>query len=296
MRIALASCSDLPDWEVDDHALHRALEARGVEHAVLPWDAGVDWAGFDAVLLRTTWDYHRRHEAFVAWCAAVEGATRLFNPAAVVRWNTDKLYLRELAAHGVPLAPTVWIPRGSAPDAAALLGGLDWGRAFIKPIVGANASDTLRFSLDAAGLRAAQEHLDGMLGRTGAMVQPYLDAVEREGERSAILVDGQVTHCVRKVPAAGDYRVQDDWGASDGPTSFDQQDLEVVRGVLAAAAVVCPEAADLLYARVDLLPGVDGAPVLAELEVVEPSLFLRHGPWCADRLADALLRRLGGGA
>lgn len=295
MRIALASFRDIPDWEVDDQVLHRALDDRGVDWAAHPWDDDIDWSRFDAVLLRTTWDYHHRRDSFVAWCDAVEQQTRLYNPAAVVRWNTDKSYLRELARHGVPLAPTVWIERDSRPDAAALLGQLGWGRAFIKPIIGANASDTLRFDLDPAGLAAAQQHLDGMLGRTGAMVQPYLAAVETEGERSAILVAGEVTHCVRKVPARGDYRVQDDWGATDGPTAFDQHDLDVVHGVMAAAAMVCPAAVDLLYARVDLLPGTDGRPVLAELEVVEPSLFLRHGRHCADRLADALLSRIDAG-
>lgn len=289
MRIALATCSDLPDWEVDDAPLHAALRARGVALEQPPWDAPVDWSAFDAVLIRTTWDYWHRRDAFVAWAESTAAQTRLLNPARVVAWNTDKRYLRPLG-EAVPLAPTVWLEQNQAVDLAALLTARGWPRGFIKPVVGASASDTLRFSADEA--HTAQTHLDALLARQGAMVQPYLPRVETDGEFSAIFVDGQITHGVRKVPVPGDYRVQDDYGASDEPYTLSPAEAAAAQRVLAAAESLLG-VGTLLYARADFLWADDGTVFLNELELVEPSLFFRHGPGAAERLADALIRRAG---
>lgn len=286
MRIALATCAQLPDWEVDDRPLVAELEARGVEVLEPAWDAsGVDWSAFDACLIRTTWDYMARQEDFVAWAARVEQVTRLFNPAATVRWNTHKRYLRELEARGAPLAPTVWLDRGAAVDVAAMVRERGWTRAFVKPQVGASARETLRFDADRAGIAAAQAFLERTLAVEDMMVQPYLPSVETEGELSAIFFDGRYSHGVRKVPVAGDYRVQDDFGAHDEPYRF--------RGAeLALAERLAGLAGGLLYARVDLLRDPAGQLRLNELEVVEPSLFFRHDEAAAGRLAAALIDRV----
>jgi glutathione synthase/RimK-type ligase-like ATP-grasp enzyme len=290
VRIALASCNDLPDWEVDDAPLHDALRARGADLRVLPWDApGVDWGGFDAVLVRTTWDYQARPAAFLAWADRV--GPRLHNPAAVIRWNLDKRYLRALAAEGVPLAPTVWLEPGDAVDLGAVLDARGWEAGFLKPVVGASARATHRFSRQEAA--AAQSWLAPVLAREAMMLQPYLPAVEGFGEVSAICIEGEEAHWVRKVPVPGDYRVQDDHGASDEPFAPAVADRALARGVLAAARRVLGRDAPLLYARVDLLRDGAGAWVLTELELVEPSLFFRHGPGTAELLAGALLRRAG---
>jgi len=286
--IALATCRDLPDWEVDDGPLRAALDAAGAAWADVPWDDGrVDWSSFDAVLVRTTWDYTRRKDEFVAWARRVEAATRLFNPAEVIEWNTDKRYLRSLEAAGVPVIPTIWIERGERPRIAERLAGTGWARAFLKPSVGATAEGTLPFDVDPAGLEAAETHAAGLLAERSVLLQPFLDRVRTEGECSMILVDGEVAHGVRKVPVPGDYRVQDDFGAHDEPWRPGPDDLKLGRRAVDATGF------DLLYARVDLIADDQGRLRLTELELVEPSLFLRHGPNTAELLVRALLARIG---
>lgn len=288
MRIALASCTDLPDWEVDDLPFHTALRERGADLHVLPWDApGVDWETFDAVLVRTTWDYQTRPAAFLAWADSV--GPRLLNPAAVLRWNLDKRYLRELAEAGAPLAPTVWLEPGQPVDLSEVLQEQGWSAGFLKPVVGASARATHRFTPSEAA--AAQAWLDPVLEREAMMFQPYLPAVEGFGEVSAVCIDGTARHWVRKIPVPGDYRVQDDHGASDEPFAPAPADEALAARVLATASRLLGLESPLLYARVDLLRDGTGAWVLTELELVEPSLFFRHGPSTAGALADALLDR-----
>jgi glutathione synthase/RimK-type ligase-like ATP-grasp enzyme len=295
MRLALPTHRELPDWEVDDLPLHAALRARGARVERPIWDEpGTDWSGFDAVLIRTTWNYQEKRADFVAWAEAVERVTRLFNPARVVRWNTEKTYLFDLARRGVRVTPTVWLERGRRVDLAELCETHRITRGFLKPIVGAASRGTLRFAADHAGLASAQAHADRLLPQEGLMLQPYRDTVETEGELSLILVDGEPLHGVRKVPVPGDYRVQDDFDATDLPHVFAPDELESLRAIVAAAELELGlPPAGLLYARVDVLRAPDGGLYLNELEIVEPSLFFRHGPSSAGRLAEALLRRIG---
>ncbi len=289
MRIALATCSNPPDWEVDDKPLHAALVERGVEIVHPVWsDSAFDWGGCDACLIRTTWDYYERREAFVAWAARVAAQTRLFNPFELVQWNTDKHYLRDLESRGVSIVETVWLETGAQADLKRVLAERGWDRAFLKPVIGSTARETLRFDSGRNGIKQATRHLDRMLAGESMMLQPYLSAVETEGELSVILIDGQVSHCVRKIPVPGDYRVQDDFGASDEPIELSAPDLDLARSIV--AKVDWP----WLYGRVDFLRDSQGQLRLSELEMVEPSFFFRHCPGAADRLAAALCRRLGG--
>jgi hypothetical protein len=300
MRIALPTRRFLPDHERDDLPFHAALRERGVHVEQPIWDDdAVEWATFDAVLIRSTWDYTDKYPQFLAWVERVAECTRLFNPAPLVVWNTHKQYLRELEGHGVPLADTVWFATGQQHDLAAAVRARGITRGFLKPLVGANARNTLRFDVaDPTQLADAQAHLARLTLSTDMMLQPYLASVEREGELSAIFFDGVLSHAVRKVPVAGDYRVQDDWGAHDEPIVLDPEALAVCEQTLSGMAACARQhgwdiALPLLYARVDLLRDDDGRWVLNELEVVEPSLFFRHGPEAAQMLARALLLRLG---
>jgi hypothetical protein len=277
MRLALATCTKLPEWEVDDAPLHEALRAMGHQVEQPPWDADVDWQRFDGVLIRTTWDYTARRDAFVAWCHGL--GERVHNTGAVVAWNTHKGYLRELEALGVPIVPTVWLEQGSRFSISELA----TGQVFLKPCVAANADGTGRFE---ATDPAAQAHADALVATGDAMLQPFLPSVGSQGERSAIVVDGVVTHCVCKVPAAGDYRVQDDFGATDGPHSPSEAEAALIQATLAALPT------GLLYARIDWLLSDDGAPMINEVELVEPSLFFRHAPHAAEVLARAFVARI----
>lgn len=292
-RVALAGCREVgtwgiggdgpKPWERDDKVLVDALTARGATVETPAWDDAVDWATYDVVVPRSTWDYHHHRDRFLAWVDHTGSVTRLVNPPAVLRWNTHKAYLRELR---VPQPPTRWLRRGD--DLEALIAALPWERGFLKPAVGATAEGTLRF--EAAGRAEAVAHARRWLERVDELLaQPYLPTVETLGERSAVVVGGRVAHWVRKLPVAGDYRVQDDYGATDAPHEPSAREEALVREVLAASAAGVP-VAELAYARVDWLVADDGEPQLVELELVEPCLFFRHGPGAAAALADLLLR------
>ena len=275
MKLALATCATVPSWEVDDRPFHQALAARGIDAREAVWDdPDVDWSAFDAVVIRTTWDYQEKRDAFVAWAERVP--VPVHNPPDIVRWNTHKSYLRDLDARGIPIVPTEWLARGTSPDIEALCRQRGWARAFLKPCVGATARETLRFE---AGDPAAEAHMRRLLPHEDLMLQPYLSRVERDGELSAIFVGGELTHSVRKVPVAGDYRVQDDFGAADYAIDF--PDVALAKKTMDVLS------RRLLYGRADFLIDDDGLK-LTELELVEPSLFFRHGRHAADRLAAAI--------
>ena len=291
MQIALATCSNLPDWEVDDKPLHAAFEQRGVTLSQPAWDdASIDWAAFDGVLVRTTWDYTERIAEYLAWAERVtEAGTPLLNPVKIIRWNTDKSYLRDLDDWGIPTIETAWLEAGSEADIAAIMAERDWQRGFIKPAIGASAYHTMRFNMrDADQLDAAQQHATTLLenGHT-LLLQPYQPTVEDFGEVSAIYIDNKYTHGVRKVPVPGDYRVQDDYGAHDEPYGqFTDAEFAMFDKLLSRVEH------DMLYARIDMLRDEAGTLRIIELELVEPSLFFRHGRHAADALADALIKRV----
>jgi hypothetical protein len=295
-RLAILSCSNLPSWEVDDRPLIEDLGALGVEVSTLPWDADAAWGDFDGALIRTPWDYTPRAAEFLERIDAIGAATRLWNPPEVVRWNLDKRYLRALEAAGIPMLPTAWIDfddRNGAWNAERIadwLGARGAERGFLKPVVGASALGTLRF--DRADAAAAVDHLATTPHREGFILQPYLDQVESLGEVSAIVFDGEFSHGVRKIPVAGDYRVQDDYGASDRPEEFGAAARRLSLDTVAAAERELGLDRPLLYARVDFLEGANGDLWLTELELVEPSLFFRHHRGGATALARAVAARL----
>jgi hypothetical protein len=297
MMIALPNCANLPDWEVDDAPFHRALEALGVAWERPIWDdARIDWSRYDAVLIRTTWDYQEKEPAFVAWASHVATVSKLFNPPEVITWNTKKTYLRDLEEAGARLTPTQWLEVGTTPDIAERMKDVGWQRGFLKPVVGATARETLRFNADPEGLSAAQAHLDRLLPTESMMLQPYLSTVEEAGELSALYFGGEYSHGVRKVPVPGDYRVQDDFGASDEPYAFteaEEAELSAMRGALTTVLSQRLGVSEpLLYARVDVLRDGHGGLYLNELELVEPSLFFRHDPESPRRLAQAIVSKL----
>ena len=279
MKIALASCDNLPGWEVDDKPLIVELESLGAEVHTPAWTGEVDWDAFDATVIRTTWDYHTCPQEYLDWTRTVP---RLFNTLNVIEWNINKSYLRDLETCGIPIAPTVWIQVGEQKKIADALDQLQTDLGFIKPLVGACASDTLRFN--ANEIEQAQSFLDGRTDQE-MMIQPYLRSVESEGELSAIFVDGEFTHAVQKIPVKGDYRVQDDFGAEDRPYSFTQEEIHSMKNIFNHVL----DGDSLLYARVDYLRADDGTLLLNELELIEPSMFFRHSTDAHIKFANAIL-------
>ena len=292
MRLALATCSNLPDWEVDDLPFHQAIVDAGIEMERPIWDdPAVDWKSFDLVLIRTTWDYQEKQLAFNAWAERISAETRLVNPVNVVVWNTAKTYLRDLESMGAPLTPTRWLDQGTAVNMQEMMQELGWSRGFLKPVVGATARETLPFDCSPEGLQKAQDHLDRLLPAESMMLQPFLESVMKEGEYSAIFFGGEFSHGVQKIPVPGDYRVQDDFGATDKPHTFDASDYETVQEIEQSLLRLVKERFDgvaLTYARVDMIRDAEGKLRLNELELVEPSLFFRHDAQSPKRLVNVL--------
>jgi glutathione synthase/RimK-type ligase-like ATP-grasp enzyme len=284
-RVALATFAAMPDGDADDAALPAAL---GGDVSFAVWDdPAVDWDAFDLVVPRSTWDYQDRRDAFLAWAGRL--GPKLVNPVEVIAWNTDKRYLRELAAAGLPVVETALIAPG-APFAAPA--GAD--EYVVKPTVSAGSRHTARFTAapeDAA--RAADLVADiHATGRT-AMVQPYVASVDTRGETALLFFDGAFSHAVHKGPLLR---------RGEGPTSeFFAPEIIRPRAATEAERAVAERllawAAErfggpLAYARVDLVEDDAGAPVLLELELTEPSLFFAHSDDGPSRFADAVLRRL----
>jgi glutathione synthase/RimK-type ligase-like ATP-grasp enzyme len=282
-RIAIASCTGYEAHKADEELLREALRVRGCEATPVPWDEpGVDWSGFDLCLVKSTWDYNRKHEEFLAWARQVEAATALRNPADLIAWNSDKTYLRELGERGVRTVPTVWVSRGSGACLREVLAAEGWERAVVKPVVDLGAENLHRVQADDEGEAALGE----VLARHDAMVQPFLPSLEEQGETSLIYVDGELTHAVRKRPAAGDFRVQALWGGTTEPAEPEVAQVELAQRALAQLDEIP------LYARVDVVTDLDGEPCLIELELIEPNLYLGQRPGAAEALADAALRVL----
>ncbi|SEF60635.1 hypothetical protein SAMN05444920_101182 [Nonomuraea solani] len=243
-----------------------AWREAGIEGRAERWDdPAVDWSAYDAVVVRSVWDYILRREEFLTWARGVESVTRLLNPRAVLESNTDKTYLRDL---GVPIVPTHWSSEGLP----------DWPEYVVKPSISAGARDTTRTTgrAEAAALAAALE----AAGRT-PMVQPYLDMVESEGETSLLYFNGRFSHAVRRHPMLAPGVTPDDNARAQLRTPAPDQ-VELAEKVLAAV----PHA--LLYARIDLVRLADGTPAVIELELTEPYLYLSLAEGSAARLATAL--------
>ncbi|WP_203921919.1 ATP-grasp domain-containing protein [Rugosimonospora africana] len=292
-RVAFVTCAELPDLDPDDRLAIEPLLRRGITVVPAIWDdKAVDWDGFDLAVLRSPWDYSGRRDEFLAWARTV---ARLANPAEIVRANTDKRYLGGLAENGVPVVTTTWL----APDQP-------WesvparGEYVVKPAISAGSYETGRYDLtDPDHRRLAGEHVARLreAGQT-VMIQPYLSAVDRDGETALIFFGGRFSHAIRKGPMLdGPYQGMEGLYRPEqiDPRAPRPEERDVAERVLAAAGRITGTApGDLLYARVDLIPGPDGAPVLVELELTEPSLFLAHDAGAAERFADAIAARLVG--
>ena len=284
-RLALLTCAEFPDLCDDDRRLVAALADAGVDAQPVVWDREARWPSFDGVLVRSPWDYFLALPAFLRVLDACAAAgVPCWNDPALIRWNADKRYLRELEARGVPTVPTLWFDAPPSPDELrdrVVRAGFD--EVVVKPTVSAGAWRTLRVAR--ADLAATSLPALPSPGGAGWMVQPFLPEIVADGELSFVFVEGTFSHAVRKQAKEGDFRVQ--WTHGGRETPVEASPALVVQA--AAALAAAPDAG--LYARVD---GVvrDGRLVLMELELIEPYLYLGHAPAAATRLATALARRL----
>ena len=305
-RIALATCATLPDLHEDDAPLVAALAARGATAEPAVWDdAAVDWGQYDLVVIRSTWDYAQRRGEYLEWARRVDMTTRLANPYPVLTWNTDKHYLRDLESVGVPVVPTMWLEPARAFTSQALHTRFPaLGEFVIKPAVSAGSIDTGRYTArDADSRGLAIKHARRLLAaQRTVMVQRYLPSVDTVGERAHVFVAGEYSHSVLKgamldgpdVGIEGVYREErmTPLDASEREVEFSAQVVRAARTCFSRTVDGVELAPDpLLYARVDVVTDDSGAPVLMELELVEPSLFLGLVDGSLDRFADAVVAR-----
>lgn len=265
--IAIATCDPMPEADHDAEALVAALRAAGLtvqEHA---WNKpGAPFAGARLTLVRSTWDYFLHYEDFLKWIDQREG--RIVNAAAVLRWNTHKRYLRELDEAGFATVPTVLVPKGTKVTLHQLLTKKEWLSAVAKPAVGGGSYLTKRVS----GAQADDVWFQERVAERDMLLQPYMASVQTQGERSLIYLNGTLSHVIRKRPRFA--------GESES-TSLDGQATEAEKAladrVLRYVVTRLP-AGQLLYARVDLMFGDQGEPLISELELTEPSLYFNHFP------------------
>lgn len=284
-RLAIATCSLFPTVHPDDVHFVAVLERLGVQPTFCIWnDPAVDWTAFDAVLIRTVWDYFQHYSAFLSWVDTLDRlGVPAINDTRLIRWNSEKRYLLDLERQGVPIIPTR-IARGGHLSEA--LSSMSAQEVVIKPTVSGGAWHTVRGTVGSADFQQAlallPTHLD-------YLVQPFVPEIASHGEWSLLYFAGTYSHAVIKYPAAGDYRVQEQHGGSATQTVPDVAIVNAADKALAAVAALGYR--EQAYVRVDGVM-VDGQFRIMELEFIEPFLHLAIRPDAAERFAEHLVDRL----
>jgi O-ureido-D-serine cyclo-ligase len=290
LNVALVTARPARGLDEDEPPLHLALQKAGCNVQIAEWDdAGVDWASFDVALLRSAWDYAERVTEFLAWVERASKLTHVLNPLPVVRWNTDKHYLAQLAAAGVATVPSTFVEPGD--DAGQAIGKLlelhDNTELVVKPAIGAGSRDTERHRRTELGPAVA--HAKRLLNANrSVLVQPYLERVDRDGETALMFFEGRYSHAIRKgplLPPGGVATTGLFATESITPRVPGADEMRLAEKIVAAVPFGIP-----LYARIDLIRDDGGAPCLLELELTEPSLFFAHAAGSAEKFTAAVLR------
>jgi glutathione synthase/RimK-type ligase-like ATP-grasp enzyme len=282
-RIAFLTMDSLVGHISDDELACGPLRELGWEVETVPWRRpGVQWETFAAVVIRSTWDYHEDPEAFLALVAQIEqSGTHLENSPSLVRWNLKKFYLRDLERRGIHIVPTVWSSEIGPIDERAICARLKTDRVVLKPLISANATHTHRLT---RGSRAWR-HADVLFAGRPYLAQPFVASIVAEGEYSLMFFGGRFSHAILKTPEAQDFRVQEEHGGTVRAVTVAPATVEIGARIMAAVGEIP------LYARVDLVRLAEGGLALMELELVEPSLYLRMDEGAARRFANAIHER-----
>ncbi len=281
--IALISARSARALDDDLLPLQRALQSAGARADIVDWDdTTIEWSHYSVAVLRSTWDYTQRLPEFLAWAERTAEITRLLNPLDIVRWNTDKHYLRDLATSGIPVVPSCFIEPGQSADALP-----DHVEFVVKPAVGAGSRDAQRYirSERAAAIAHAQRLLDA---NRSVLAQPYLHSVDRLGESALLYFNGSYSHSIRKgaLLKRGEAATRALFAAEHiSARSADADERALAEQTLAAIPCTRP----LLYARIDLIRDAENQPRILELELTEPSLYFAFGEGSAQRFAAAII-------
>ncbi len=288
--IAFLSTDDLEDYFVWDNLLIQPFSQHGVHVDVISWHAtDIDWSQYDAVIVRSTWDYQEHANAFIDKLIEItKHDTVLINPLSLMQWNISKRYLQILQTQGITIIPSVFFDSVAISDIYAQFAYFDTQEIIIKPLISANSDNTFR--LDHTNLIAQAGPLSNIFSTTPCVIQPFLDSVINEGEYSLFYFNGEYSHTIRKVPKSGDFRVQEEHGGELITVIPDERQLSAAAKVLAAL----PEKS--LYARVDLIRNPraqkDDIWQLMEVELIEPSLYFNMDEASPERFVQATLNYL----
>ena len=284
--VALVTCREALGIDYDMPLLLEVVRAAGIAVDEVCWDdESIDWSMYDHVVIRSTWDYHRRYNEFMQWVRSVSSVSTMSNSLDVITWNTDKHYLAEVAAMGLPVVPTVFIEPGHDdwPDQVHDL--LAHGDVVVKPAISAGSNDTERHS----NINAAQQHISELLSaQRSVMLQPYMDDVDVESETGLVFIDGKFSHAFAKGALLAQEKNMSGGLYAEEEIGVRQPTAEQLLIGERAVKWLTSRFGKLLYARVDLLPTAQG-PVIIEIELTEPSLYLLLHPEAATELANALI-------
>jgi len=290
LNVALVTARPARGLDEDEPPLHMAFQKLACNVQIAEWDdAKVDWASFDVALLRSTWDYAERVTEFLSWVEQASKLTHILNPLQVVRWNTDKHYLAQLAKSGVATVPSIFVEPGELASEAIqkFLAAHAQAEIVVKPAVGAGSRDAQRHRR--SNVAAAVAHTQRLLdAQRSVLLQPYLERVDRDGETALMFFEGRFSHAIRKGP------LLPPGGAATAGLSAPESITARVPGSdemrLGERAVAAIPFGTPLYARVDLIRDDKGAPCLLELELTEPSLYFGYAAESADRFVAGVLR------
>lgn len=272
MQIAIATTAiDNVPFVGTEYGLIPALRQHGIEAEFVIWDDdSIDWSHYDAVLVRSIWNYHEKPEVFLDWLAKLEShSIPVANQLDILRWNMDKHYLRDLATYGISILPTVWVEDSCHTSLLDILEENGWQEAVVKPTVSNSAINTWRTDITSAN--ADQPRFDALMEHKQVIVQQFSPQIAT-GEYSFLFFGGIFSHAVLKKPAENSYFVQAEYGGTTTLLdAIDDHYVEQAQAVLTAAVSIVGHTPT--YARVDVIND-DGTLVLMELELIEPELFL----------------------
>jgi len=280
MRVALLSIDDLSDFVADDELLIEPLRGLGHEAEFVPWQSAAEWRDFGGVVIRTTWDYQNHLPAFLRVLQEIETQTQLANPLEIVKWNADKkVYLQDIENRGGEIVPTLW--SGGEIDSRELRDWFDQlqtDEIVIKPTIGANAQHAFRLK------RGDDDDVDKLrvFENRSYMVQPFMRGIVDEGEFSLFYFNGEYSHTILKTPKSGDFRVQEEHGglirATKPPAALSATGEKIMKYVSPTP----------LYARIDFVRTEAGEFAVVELELIEPSMYLREADHAPQMFAEAI--------
>ena len=285
-RCALLTLSDIGDYIAYDHLLIEPLAQLGWQAELVAWDVPTDWDGYQAVIIRSPWDYQDRLAEFMRVLQQIEDSRALLlNPLSIVQWNHDKRYLQQLQQHGCSIVPTQFVTRLSSADIEQAFAHFASDRLILKPVISAAALNT--HVLWRADWQQQWANIQPAFQQRLAMLQPFVEAVLSEGEYSLFYFAGEFSHAIVKRPRPGDFRVQEEYGAALQWIKPDQTLLHAAELSLQATQAIT--ATSLLYARVDLVRLADGTAAIMELELIEPSLYFNMDAASPERFAAAFV-------